>query len=145
MKSTAQNKKAGFTLIELTMVVAILATLASFAIPSLLNARKPANEASAISTLRSILTVNEQYRLRFHDYASSLADLEANNYIDQKLGSGTKAGFAFGYTPAASSWSCTADPEVPGQTGDRYFFIDQGGVIRASTTGTATSLDAPLN
>ena len=77
------------------IVVAIIAIIAAIAIPSLLNARKAGNEASAISSLRTLSTVNQQYRTRFQSYAGSLANLSAASYIDSVLGSGTKAGYAF--------------------------------------------------
>lgn len=58
-------RKGAFTLIELMLVIAVIAIIAAIAIPSLLNARMSANEASAISTMRTLVTVNEQYRTRF--------------------------------------------------------------------------------
>ncbi len=139
------RKQQGFTLIELMIVVAIIAIIAAIAIPSLLNARKAGNEASAISSLRTLTTVNEQYRTRFQSFASSLTNLSDTNYIDSVLGSGSKSGFGFTYTAAATTWNCTANPNVLGTDGDRYFFVDQTGIIRFKSTGAASVTDAPID
>src|SRR5262249_12229904 len=100
--------KQGFTVIELMIVIAIIAIIASIAIPSLLNARKSGNEASAISSLRTICTVNEQYRTRFGVYTPDLATLNAQKYIDSVLAAGQKSGYNFTYTlvDAKTQWSC---------------------------------------
>ena len=140
------RKQEGFTLIELMIVVAIIAIIAAIAIPSLLNARKAGNEASAISSLRTLTTVNEQYRTRFGAYSPTLTELTGANYIDSVLGSGTKSGYTFGtYAGAANTWSCASSPAVPGTTGDRFFFVDQTGVLRFNSTGPASAADPPID
>ena len=139
------KRNHGFTLIELMIVVAIIAIIAAIAIPSLLNARKAGNEASAISSCRTLTTVNEQYRTRFQSYSTSLANLLANNYIDNVLGNGAKSGYTFTYTGAVNTWSCTANPVTKGTTGDRFFFVDQSGVIRFSSTGAATATSSAID
>ena len=148
------KRQEGFTLIELMIVVAIIAIIAAIAIPSLLNARKAGNEASAISSLRTLTTVSEQYRTRFQTYPTGgLNDLQTAGYIDTVLGAGSKSGYTFNYACAivapatvANTWSCEAVPNVTGTTGDRGFFTDQSGVIRFTADGSAVSASStPLN
>ena len=143
MKS--MRREQGFTLIELMIVVAIIAIIAAIAIPSLLNARKAGNEASAISSLRTLTTVNEQYRTRFQNYSDDLDGLNTAGYIDSVLGGGEKSGYAFNYTKTGSTWSCAADPVSEGNDGDRHFFVDQSGIIRFNATATANSTSSPID
>ena len=142
------RRNKGFTLIELMIVVAIIAIIAAIAIPSLLGAKKSANEASAISSLRTICTTCEQYRNRHGSYPNALANLgpAGDGLIDGVLANGAKSGYTFGFNsnPANDTWSCTADPTTPGTTGDRYFFVDQSGVIRWNGAAQAGAGDPAL-
>ncbi len=140
-----RNTQAGFTLVELTIVMAIIATVTSMALPNIRLARKTANEISAIASLRTILTVNEQFRLRFSGYASDLAELQSTRHLDRILGSGRKSGYRFSYQARRHTWSCSADPVNPGVTGDRHFFVDQSGVIYVNAHAAASDRDTPID
>jgi type II secretory pathway pseudopilin PulG len=126
------------------VVIAVIGVIAAIAIPYLHGSKKSANEASAISSLRTMSTVNEQYRIRFLRYSSSLPALSSSGYIDEVLGAGSKAGYTFNYTSGGvNAWSCTANPQTVND-GDRRFFVDQSGVIRFHSSLTAQSTDAPI-
>ena len=138
---TARAFRAGFTLIELMVVVAVIAILAGLAIPGLLSAKKAANEGASIAFLKMALTVNEQYRTRYNRYPGSALDLENTDLIDSQ----DAAGYDVSYVPSVSTWFMQLNPREPGISGDRYFYVDQTGVIRVNLTQPATATDPPLH
>jgi prepilin-type N-terminal cleavage/methylation domain-containing protein len=53
---------AGFTLLELMIVMAVIAIIAAIAIPNLVSARQTANERAAMATLRSVSSAQAQFQ-----------------------------------------------------------------------------------
>jgi len=140
----------GFTLIEIMVVVAIVMTLATLAISSVLRARHNANEMSAVASCRTIITAAQNYYANSypHTYPSSLSDLipPISNppYIDTVLATGTKQGYRFTYTYIGpESFTLNADPVSSRRTGTRHFYSDETGIIRANST-TQASADDPV-
>ncbi len=110
-----------------------------------------ANESSAIASLKTLVTAEEQYMATSGTPVyGTLWELSgtAPPYVDAILGRGKKSGYSFVLTvgtPAGSRWFATARPTVPAKTGNRYFFADSSGIIRFSRSRPASSADSPLD
>jgi type IV pilus assembly protein PilA len=144
MKKQKQN---GFSLIELLIVVAIILIIAAIAIPNLMRSRMAANESSAVGSLRTINTGEVTYSSTYPDQGfavlSSLggdpstcttsASSTSACLIDNVLASGTKSGYSFTATVGTGTpsvtYTSTAEPVAPGQSGQRDFCSDQSGVL----------------
>ena len=82
MKQTKNIRKAGFTLVEIMIVVAIIGLLAAIAIPNFVKARGTAQKNACINNLRQIDGAKEQWALETKQ-APGAADDDAaiNQYI----------------------------------------------------------------
>jgi type IV pilus assembly protein PilA len=150
-----KNQK-GFSLIELLIVVAIILIIAAIAIPNLLRSRIAANEASAVSSLRTLNTACITYNSTYGQFPAALSNLKspasgnpsstAADLVDQVLAGGTKAGYNFTFTQGAggASYNVTAAPITVNQTGLREFYTDQSGVIRFNVGVAADQSSTPL-
>ena len=156
-----RNKQKGLSLIELLIVVAIILIIAAIAIPNLIRSKMAANEASAVASLRTYNTSIVAYSTTYQtDPAGNLSDLgpastpssTAADLVDQLLGTATpvKSGYSFTYSPGTptstgviTTYTILADPSNS-STGQRHFFTDQSGVIRANTAAVAGVTDPPI-
>ena len=152
------RKQKGFSLIELLIVVAIILIIAAIAIPNLLRSKIAANEASAVGSSRTLNTACIAYSTSYGQFPSALTNLgpiasggtassTSADLIDSVLAAGSKSGYTFAYKAGTSnqSYTLTATPITIGQTGQRMFFTDQSGVVRADVSGAgATVASTPI-
>ena len=139
-------RSQGFSLIELLIVVTVIGIIASMAIPNLLRSKMAANEAAAIAYLRSWTTAQELYLLKFGSYADADGQLFDEGLISVKP-TADSHGYTFSLDNPPNSqdaWWGEGWPDTPSTTGSRWFFIDESGVIRFSTTGSASVGSSPL-
>ena len=143
--SMKNKSQSGFSLLELLIVVAVIAIIASLAIPNLQSSKKAAFEAAAIAYMRTWTSGQELYRMRHGTYADADNQLVGDGFV------GNPDPDAQGYTfsidnPAGqtTTWGGRGWPTNAGVTGDRYFYIDNTGVIRWSLGGPASSASPPL-
>jgi len=73
---------AGFSLLELMMVIAIIGTLAAIAIPNYLEYREKARIAAAVSDIRAIETKIANFTLDNGRLPASLAEIGLGGFLD---------------------------------------------------------------
>ena len=157
---------AGFTLLELVIVVGTISVLAAIAVPNLLRARVASNEAAAIASLRTIGSAQlvfasscgaGGYAQAFSDLAKGSAG-SSEGFVGKDLGldPSEKNGYRLtlekeaaagvtDVTAAGQSCNATIMPTVSsywagatpiGESGTREFATDPRGAVFQSPVGT---------
>jgi type IV pilus assembly protein PilA len=161
-----RHGEAGFTLMELLIVISIMLILMLIAIPNMLNLKATANEASAIQSLRAIQEAQVQYQTSYpgNGFACSLPALgglassgapsaTSAQLLQPDLASGQKSGYTFNITNCQkttvnnqdnyNSYEATAVPQSVGKTGHNGFCLDMSGQILKDPTG-GTNCTVPI-
>lgn len=159
-----KKHQKGFSLIELLIVVVIIGIIAAIAIPNLLASRRSANEASAISSIRTIHGAEVTFMSTEGRFANDMWELGAVKLLDPSLstpaGDGiiTKSGYKYwNYGIAATSanpagfetWVYPAVASGISATGNNSYYINEIGVIYRlsgqAPTGISSTVRIPTN
>lgn len=81
-RSRSRSPQAGFTLLELLIVVAIILTLAAMAIPSLQAAINDTKIARAVGDIHTMESEILEYDIEYGKLPNSLADIGRGNFLD---------------------------------------------------------------
>lgn len=153
-----RERSAGFTLMELLIVISIIVILMLIAIPTANTIKKHTDEVSAQKSLQTIVQAESMYEQNYpvSGYSCSLQALggEGNSgppsatsaqLLNGLLATGIKDGYIFNITNCSKStannseritgYTLTAVPATPGKTGDRGFCIETGGPIKMDPAG----------
>jgi type IV pilus assembly protein PilA len=147
------NRRRGFTLIELIIVMAIILILGAIAMGQMGQQLMLAHETAAVQQIKTIHTAEAQYYAQFGRYAASLAALgpsaskamgpEAAGLIPENLAGGKKSGYLFEVGQTREGYAVTASPEKFGSSGRRSFYSDQTLLIRNAWTAEPATVQSP--
>ncbi len=152
------DAEAGFTLVELLIVMSVILILITLAVPGYERIHVRADETSAMTSVRMLNSGEAEYNSNYpsHGYACSVAALggkagsgtptpEAAQLISDDLASGSKSGYNFIISNCSkntvnnqdqyNSYQITATPVSIGRSGNRGFCSDESGTIRFDPKG----------
>jgi len=120
--------------------------LAAIVIPNVLRARISANEAWAVSSVRTVISAEGAYATDHpaQGYTCSLSELVETKFVDGSLVGGQKSGYTFDVTGCSAGanggpnvkYQVVAYPTTVNQTGVRAICTDESGVIKTDPSGS---------
>jgi type IV pilus assembly protein PilA len=153
------HSEAGFTLMELLIVVSIIVVIMLIAIPEAGKIKRHANEVSAQASLQALMSAESMYQSTYPTagYACTIQALagdpgagqssaQAAGIINGQLATGVKDGYMFNITNCTkvtannseriTGYTLTAVPATIGRSGDRGFCLESSdGSMKADPAG----------
>ncbi|HYM44988.1 MAG TPA: type II secretion system protein [Solirubrobacteraceae bacterium] len=134
------SDEGGFTLIELLVVILIIGILAAIAIPSFLNQKSKAVDASAKELARTAQTTAETYAT---DHNGSYLNMNAKelNKIEPsiQIGAGNNNAFLDENTGVTGATATAYKVTATSTNGDTFSIENNGGVVSRTCTSAGTN------
>jgi len=135
MKLNLHAKKAGFSLVELSIVVVILGMLATFAVPRFMSSVERTKAAESFSYLAQVASAQARHNAENGTYATSIAGLDIALDIPEFFGVS-----ALSSSNWETKWEMKLTRNGASSGFGRYTVVfDQGGFNRS-----LSSIPAPL-
>jgi type II secretory pathway pseudopilin PulG len=134
------------------VIVVPVGVVAAIAIPNLMAARRAANEATTIKTLRTISMAEDTFFAKHQKYGT-FSELADEGLLARDLMFESKSGYRYQISVVTrdegeflKGFDVVSVPKVYPSSGRRSFYLDETGVIRASDNQgqPGTRYDLPL-
>lgn len=150
------KNQAGFNLIELMIVIAIIALLIGVGVPAWQSMVRSGNEATAAQSIQTIKTLQAQYASKHQGkFAPNFDELIKSVQLDEKFAGQNPVVNGYTFTMKVEEQSATkpsfysinADPQVSEgiqATGTRHFYFDSTlGTTKATEENRPAKADDP--
>ena len=130
-KTRSTLQAAGFTLVELLIVVAVIGIVSAISVPAMLRARRTGNEASAIGSLRALNSAQTSYAAAAAKggFSPTLATLAAAcpgssvGFISPDLSTDPSVKSGYTITMAASASSSPGPNDCNGVPSETAYYV----------------------
>jgi prepilin-type N-terminal cleavage/methylation domain-containing protein len=135
LQTLNKNKRGGFTLVEIMIVVAIIALLSAIAVPNFLRARQRSQATRVLEDLRIVESARDQWLLEKNKTAASTptkADLTPYFKTGSALASGTGANLvdSIGSDITVTGANVTVSQTTIDEFSDLYETQDEAGELK---------------
>jgi prepilin-type N-terminal cleavage/methylation domain-containing protein len=148
-----RQRRRGFSLIELLIVIAIILIIITIAVPKYNRTQMYMRETAAVKAIQTIHQMEVQYQSQYGRFANSLTELgppqsgaagpAAADLIGRDLSEGEKTGYKFTVTGGQGGYVVNANPVSYGSSGNKSFYSDQTMVIRENNGPEPATASSP--